>query len=104
MTTAQAKSGLSIRLPEERWQHIMDEHPELANLRSEIVHAIETPDKILAGSDGELLAIKPLDNGKYLVVVYRECEEDGFVITTYLTRRINSLNKRQVLWLSLIHI
>jgi hypothetical protein len=76
----------------------MDEHPELVNLRSEMVHAIETPDKILAGGDGELLAIKPLDNGKHLVIVYRECEEDGFVITAYLTRRINSLNKRQVLW------
>jgi hypothetical protein len=98
MIRIQAKSGLSIRLPEERWQHIMDGHPELANLRSEIVQAIEAPDKILAGGDGELLAIKPLDNGKILVVVYRECEEDGFVITAYLTRRINSLNQRQLLW------
>jgi hypothetical protein len=28
-----AKSGLTIRFPEERWQHIAEQHPELANLQ-----------------------------------------------------------------------
>jgi len=98
MMTAQAKSGLIIRLPEERWQHIMNGHPELASFRSDIIQAIEAPDKILAGNDNELLAVKSLDDGKHLVVAYRECEQDGFILTAYLTRRINSLNRRQVLW------
>jgi hypothetical protein len=76
----------------------MGGHPELANLRSEIIQTIKEPDRILAGNDDELLAVKDLEDSKHLVVAYRECDQDGFVITAYLTRKINSLNRRQVLW------
>jgi hypothetical protein len=93
-----AKSGLTIRLPEERWQHIAEQHPELANLQPKVIQTLEDPDKILQGNDGELLAVKLLNDNKYLVTVYRELETDGFIITAYLTRRINSLNKRKELW------
>ena len=93
-----AKSGLTIRLPEERWQHIAEQHPELVNLYPNVIQTIEDPDKILEGNDGELLVVKLLNDNKYLVTVYRELETDGFIITAYLTRRINSLNKRKELW------
>jgi hypothetical protein len=95
---ASAKNGLTIRLTEERWQHITAGHPELLNLQSEILQTIENPDKILEGNNGELLAVKLLGDNKYLVTIYKEAEEDGFVITAYLTRRINSLNKRKEVW------
>jgi hypothetical protein len=95
---ASAKSGLTIRLTEERWQHITAGHPELFCLQAEIVQTIENPDKILKGNDGELLAIKIIKDNKYLVTIYKEEQEDGFVITAYLTRRINSLNKRKEVW------
>jgi hypothetical protein len=95
---ASAKSGLTIRLTEERWQHITEGHPELAHLKSEVMQAIENPDKILEGSNSELLAIKLVNDNKYLVTIYKEGQEDGFVITAYLTRRINSLNKRKEVW------
>jgi hypothetical protein len=36
--------------------------------------------------------------GKYIVVVYREQENDGFVITAFLTRRIRSLERRKQVW------
>ena len=93
-----AKSGLTIRLTEERWQHIAEQHPELVNLQPKVIQTLEDPDKILEGNDGELLAVKLLNDNKYLVTVYRELEADGFIITAYLTRRINSLNKRKELW------
>jgi hypothetical protein len=96
--TLTAKSGLTIRFPEERWQHIADQHPELVNLQPKVIQTLEDPDKILEGNDGELLAVRFLDDNKYLVTVYRELETDGFIITAYLTRRINSLNKRKELW------
>jgi hypothetical protein len=96
--TATAKSGLIIRLPEERWQHIIEQHPEVADLQPNVMHTLENPDRILEGNDGELLAVKLLKDDKYLVTVYRELEKDGFIITAYLTRRINSLNKRKKLW------
>jgi len=96
--TLTAKSGLTIRLTEERWQHIADQHPELVNLQPNVIQTLEDPDKILEGNDGELLAVRFLDDNKYLVTVYRELESDGFIITAYSTRRINPLNKRKELW------
>ena len=96
--TASAKSGLTIRLTEERWELITAGHPEIINLQSEILQAIENPDKILEGNNSELLAVKLLGDNKYLVTIYKEAEEDGFDITAYLTRRINSLNKRKEVW------
>jgi hypothetical protein len=93
--TANAQSGRIIRLPEETWQHIIEQHPELADLQPNVMHTLENPDRILEGNDGEFLAVKLLKDDKYLVTVYRELEKDGFIITAYLTRRINSLNKRK---------
>ncbi|MGI9951422.1 hypothetical protein V3F56_03585 [Moorellaceae bacterium AZ2] len=94
-----AVSGIWIRLPEERWQHIIEEHPELEGLHDEVLLAIERPCKVLAGSRGELLAIREMEAGKYLVVVYKETSKsDGFVITSFLTRRARQLEKRVIVW------
>ena len=45
--TATAQSGLIIRLPEERWQHIIEQHPEVADLQPNVMHTLEIPDRIL---------------------------------------------------------
>lgn len=44
------------------------------------------------------MAIREIDPGKWLVVVYKEDNTDGCVITAFSTRRINSLNRRQQIW------
>lgn len=94
-----AVSGIWIRLPEERWQHIVEEHPELEDLRQEVLFTVERPLKVLAGSRGELLAIREMTPGKFLVVVYKETSsDDGFIITAFLTRRVGQLEKRVVVW------
>ncbi|HWN07828.1 MAG TPA: hypothetical protein VNO50_00840 [Pyrinomonadaceae bacterium] len=93
-----SKSGILIRLTDERWAHITDEHGELAGLRSEVLKAVEDPLRVVEGGAGELLAVRELDLGKYIVVVYREQENDGFVITAFLTRRLGSLTRRKQLW------
>lgn len=69
MSTALSKNGISIRLTEERWTHIADEHGELADLRLEVLKAVEEPQRIVEGGDGELLAVREFDLGKYIVVV-----------------------------------
>jgi len=97
MTTL-SKNNIPIRLTTERWSHIMEEHGELANLRQTILDTVVNPTRILAGSDGALIATQELKSGKWMVVVYRETNGDGFIITAFLTRRINSLNKRKQLW------
>jgi len=93
-----SKNGVAIRLPDERWAHIIEEHCELAGLRLNILETIENPTRILAGNAGELLAIGEIEAGKFLVVIYRELQNDGFVITAFATRKENSLSKRKQLW------
>ncbi|MEA5509866.1 hypothetical protein VB715_08830 [Crocosphaera sp. UHCC 0190] len=93
-----SKNRILIRLTEERWKHITNNHSELISYKLEVLTTIENPDKILEGNQNELLAIKEIIIGKYLVVVYRELLNDGFIITAYLTRRLRSLAKRTQLW------
>lgn len=93
-----SQSGVPIRLTDERWAHITEEHCELAGLRADVVETVSHPERIVLGGDGERLAIRELDAGKHLVVVYREQADDGFIITAFLTRRVRSLEKRRQLW------
>jgi hypothetical protein len=96
--TVISKHAVPIRLTDERWAHITEEHGELAGYRLDVLETVMEPLRILAGGAGELLAIREVEIGKYLVVVYREIIGDGFIITAFLTRRINTLNRRQQLW------
>ena len=93
-------NGVSIRLTDERWVHITEEHCELAGLRMEVLETVTDPERILEGNYGALMAVRENKPGKYLVVVYNEEErgDDGFIITAFLTRRINSLNRRKQIW------
>lgn len=89
-----SEGGVPIRLTDEPWAHITEEHCELAGLRLEVLETVGNPGRILGGGAGELFAVRELEPGKFLVVVYRETGHDGFVITTFLTRRARSLEGR----------
>jgi len=46
-----------------------------------------------------LLATREIEPGKHLIVVYKELDnEDGFIITAFLTRKIKQLERRVKLW------
>ena len=99
MLSAISRAGVPIRLTDERWAHIAEEHCELAGLREEVIAAVSEADRVLAGSLGELLALRTMEDGKTLVVVYRETgADDGFVITAFLTRRPGSFERRKQVW------
>lgn len=93
-----SKNKVPIRLPDARWQHISEEHPELADLYANILQTVAEPQRVLSGSSGELLAVREIERGKWLVVVYRESTDDGFIITAFLTRRARRLRKRKQVW------
>ena len=95
---AKSVNGIEIRLTDERWAHITEEHSELAGMRFEVLETITQPAQIYEGGNDELLATREIESGKFLVVVYRESDSDGFIITAFLTRRIKSLEKRKILW------
>lgn len=96
--TVTSKNGVPIRLTDERWVHITEEHSELAGMRLEVLEVVADPLRIYAGNEGELLAVRELKPGKFLVVVYRELASDGFIITAFLTRRVQSLQRRTLVW------
>jgi hypothetical protein len=76
----------------------MDEHRELEDLHLAVLETVSDPERVLAGGAGELLAVRLQEPGKWLVVAYRELDDDGFVITAFLTRRFRSLDRRTQLW------
>jgi len=96
--TVASRNGIPIRLTDERWTHITEEHGELAGLRLEVLETVANPERIFAGGAVELLAIRLVEPNKWLVTVYKELIDDSFVITAFLTRRIASLEGRKQLW------
>jgi hypothetical protein len=57
MDIAISKNSIPIRLTDERWMHISIGHPEIADYYYEILEAIESPDKIFEGRNGEMIAV-----------------------------------------------
>lgn len=96
--TVNSLNGIPIRLPDERWQHIIERHADIADRKDLVLGAIAAPERLLQGNEGALMAVQSLELGKWLVVVYKETQRDGFVVAAFSTRKANSLNRRQQLW------
>ena len=60
--------------------------------------SLEDPDRILLGKEGEQMAVKKKSDAVSLVVVYRESEDDGFIITAFITSKTKWLNRREQIW------
>lgn len=99
MNIITSKNNIPIRLTDERWLHITEEHSEMAGYYFDVLETVQYPDAIYEGKNKELIAIKQVELEKYLIVVYKELNEnDGFVITSFLTRRIKQIERRNRLW------
>ena len=48
--------GVPIRLTYERWQHISQNHPEMAGLLYDILETVERPETVRLGPNGESIA------------------------------------------------
>ena len=88
-----------IRRTEERWMHITEEHSEMAGYYYDALETISLPDAVYAGKSGECIATKTLGEAKTLVVIYKEAgNEDGFVITAFITSKSKKFERRVKLW------
>ncbi len=70
-----SRFGVPVRLTNERWNHIISQHPEMATMRDEVLETISRPHMIQSGDFGEYIAIRhyaktPLTS-KYMIVAYR---------------------------------
>src|SRR6266513_1215427 len=93
---AHSVNGVPIRLNDERWEHILDSHPELASYRETILDAIENPDYILASRRGALSAVVVLGRKAFLHVFYVEkSRRDGFILSAYLEEE---MDKAKIVW------
>ena len=76
--------------------------PQAARRVNERSGVLDTPERVVfvccAYGEKELLALREWESGKWLVVVYREFSDDGFVITAFFTRRVRALEKRTRVW------
>jgi hypothetical protein len=102
--TVNSVNGVGIRLTEERWQHITFQHPELAGLQADVLDTVENPEQVLQGKDGQLISVKTIKpDEKWLLVVYRELDEDGvivdgFIVTAFFNQRRRYLEGKKVVW------
>lgn len=93
---ADSVTGVPIRLTDERWEHILDSHPEMASYRETILDAVENPDYILASRRGAFAAVVVLGRRAFLHVFYVEkSRRDGFIISAYVQEE---MDKRKILW------
>lgn len=93
-----SKNGIIIRLTDERWKHIVLMHPTLSENRKKVLTTVKNPDYIFKGRAKELLAVLKISQRNYLVVIYKEKEADGFIITAYETTAKLWLFKKELIW------
>lgn len=99
MDIAISKNKVPIRLTAERWIHITEENSEMAGYYFEVLKTLTEPEIIYEGKTDEYIAVKEIEKGKYILVVYKEInKKDGFVITAFLTKQKRQLERRKIIW------
>lgn len=89
-------NGVPIRLTDERFEHILDEHPYMSGFYNEILRVVENPEFITRGQRGAKVAVVNLGRRRWLHVAYREVNsEDGFIITAFIDEYFE---KNKVVW------
>jgi len=93
--------GRSLRLTEEREDHIQTAHPERTDLPEFLGPTIRAPDRIARSRTDETVElfyrsfeITPVTS-KYLCAVVKTAVEDPFILTAYFT---DSIKRGEVLW------
>jgi hypothetical protein len=69
---------MPIRITDERWMHVVESHDYIAGNRELVVETVADPDAH--------------------VVVYRELENDGFLITAFMTSAPETILQKGVIW------
>ena len=58
MILVYSRNQVPIRLSQERWEHILRRHPEMANQKDRVLETLSDPDLIQQGDLNTLLAIR----------------------------------------------
>lgn len=94
MHIATSVNGVPIRLTAERWLHIIEARDEIAGRLPEILETIESPDWVVMGYNGALVAWKSFGKSRWLAVVYKEIKRtDGYVVTAFFATKPKRRNR-----------
>ena len=93
--------GRAIRLTEERQEHLETDHPEMSGQLNRVGEALQTPELIVESRSDPSVEIyyrlyeqTPVTK-KFLCVVVKNSDADGFIVTAYYT---DTTKKGAVLW------
>lgn len=92
---------IPIRIPKERWEHVILGHPEMIDFEIEVFETLSNRDVVFEGNNLEKIEVKDylINLGKIIVVVYNELnQEDGFLVTSFLTSKMSRLEKKKMIW------
>ena len=94
-------AGTSIRLTDERLQHIRDAHQALLELPDAIAETLTNPDVVRLSSRSDDTRLyycwytETKYNDKYVCVVVVLAEDDAWIVTAYLT---DAIKQGELLW------
>lgn len=86
------KLGKDVHLSKERWRHIREYHPDVESY-GEISETLQKPDKIISDEREEINNFYKYfkhkkQKSKFLKVVVKYLNSNGFVMSAYFTRNI----------------
>jgi len=100
--TIESRNNVPIRLTYKQWAHIMESHDYMSGCLDVVIETISEPGYIVRGWTDELIALRDYErtviSKKTVVVVYKELDQDGFVITAFMTSRPDQILRRGVIW------
>jgi len=82
--------GERITITEHYWRYIVEvKHPQMEGKEKEVVETLKHPEEIRKSrrDPNTHLYYKKTDN-KFICVICKHLNEEGFIITTYITNRI----------------
>jgi hypothetical protein len=92
--------GKVVSLSSDRWQHVLS-HPELKNQRTRIKETLAAPDEIRASAQNPEIWLfyrlypKTPVTTKYMLVVVKVSNEEGFIVTAFYTDKVK---KGDIIW------
>ena len=102
LNTVTSVRGNIIRVTAVQWAHIIEAHDYMAGNMDKVLETLAEPDKVVAGKQGESLALRAYESTtitrKTAVVIYRD-EPDGFLIAAFFTSRPDKIEQKgSILW------
>ncbi len=98
LSTVPSVNGHTVRLTHRQWVHTTESHDYMVGNREKVLETVADPDYLVTGELGATIALRHYAatniTEKTCSAIYRD-EEDGFIITAFLTSRPDKIMRRR---------